>query len=1209
MMADGVISLDDRPAIAAINRANTGLDGHEKKVKEVMDRTGKVYQMAGDQLVRVTDNSRNSLDRLLSSMQKQADLAGKSGVERMIAQRDQLINKWGQEQRAVEAITKAYDKMIAAEQGGGGSKWQGFADGVKNFIQNPLQAAGSAVGGLIEKMGPMGTVVSAGVATFTAFAAAGWEAAKSLASYGLEIKNVELRTGFTTKEVGQFGFAARMAGQDASIFERMMKGLSQASDEQSKEGEKARATLKGMGVDLRSATGDMKPTSQILLEISAGLGKLPEGVQRDAAAMDLFKRVGLEAIPVINGLNENIKRAKELGLGATDEDLKRWEKYHQNVTEAEALWERFVRRIKEPLAAVVTFFLRDEQGHQYTMEDLAKRGVNLGKYAPRTRAQDLAAAKAAGFGNPEAEQWERNINQSAMMSYLDKVDARQKGDAAVRAFQASQGLSGQLKKAEDALAAMAKPELGVSSAKDVGAYEAADRRVTSLKNQIEVAKQGVEQLKQFRTQAAEFEKKGDESELGAIGKIYYQRDLLIKQAEHLKGVEADVAGIRKSADEQASVVFKKDWAKFEEYAQAQQNEQSRKMIGMMGPSKEQLKEWAEGFAAQEQIDSINLQSRKDTINRQAGQAQKMVGFSGMTGMDGVRATYQIRIDLAKELASVEAERILKETNGAQQLVEGARAVKALDKEIAEAQEEAAMKQLEIQKQQMDMLKRETEGLWHTLLTKPQNFPKQLGSTIHEEVIKPVAEGMSAVTATVLKPIIYGQDGQGGLSAVFKGAFGGKQDPMKMATDMNTAVTAQNSAALATLTAVLAGAMGMASPAIAAPAGIGGISLPSISAPAVSGSTASTVAFGGGASSGSSFTDLTRGLNPVSMVFGGGTGTSAEMPTLNHAAGGGGFNPLQLILGGGRQQGGVAASGGGTAAGGIAGMLKNIKGTNWGGFNRAPSDWAQDPDGTYSQRGGGQITGVNGVAGAAMGAGGMMLAQQGLLGSSRGTWGGVAMGTAGGASIGYQQGGALGAAIGGAAGFMIGIGEKIAGVETPENEAKRLVKSLYFVNIDTAMAKQIVDLAKQKYAGHVSIAVRDPDVRKMLELYAQGTGQKMPLSATTPVGGSLAEQNGRLYQQASFVNGVATTFQSALPVMGNLGANNNYPTPGGPNTGPGMGPISLSLSVGGSDAASFLTGQVVTPTYVADASMAAQNASYGRVQASANTQVPGLITGT
>jgi hypothetical protein len=31
MMTDGVISLDDRPAIEAVGRANTALDGHERR--------------------------------------------------------------------------------------------------------------------------------------------------------------------------------------------------------------------------------------------------------------------------------------------------------------------------------------------------------------------------------------------------------------------------------------------------------------------------------------------------------------------------------------------------------------------------------------------------------------------------------------------------------------------------------------------------------------------------------------------------------------------------------------------------------------------------------------------------------------------------------------------------------------------------------------------------------------------------------------------------------------------------------------------------------------------------------------------------------------------------------------------------------------------------------------------------------------------------
>lgn len=470
--------------------------------------------------------------------------------------------------------------------------------------------------------------------------------------------------------------------------------------------------------------------------------------------------------------------------------------------------------------------------------------------------------------------------------------------------------------------------------------------------------------------------------------------------------------------------------------------------------------------------------------------------------------------------------------------------------------------------------------------------------------------MSAVTANVLKPIIYGADGESGVAGFFKRAFGGgQQDPMKVATNLNTDATVQNSTKLAVLTALLSSITGVAAPAIAAPAGIGGVSLPAISAPAVSGGGGS--AAGGftrapwSSGGGSSWASLAS--YPMSVAMGGGAAggggvtTSAEVPTLSHTASSGpGF--LGKILGGGQQGGGPLP--------GISGILKGWKGINWGGFTRTPGSnvVGYGPDGTphddmgnpVKDNGDGRITGVNGALGAAMGAGGMMLAQQGLVGSSRGTWGGVAMGTAGGASIGYQQGGALGAAIGGGAGLLIGLGEKIAGVETPENEAKRLVKQLYSVNIDTAMAKQIVSIAQQKYAGHVSVAVRDPDVRKMLELYAQGTGQKMPLSATTPVGGSLAEQNGRLYQQASYVNGVATTFQSSLPVLGGLGGGNNYPTPGGPNTTPGMGGTNISLNI---------NGQPITPEFVTDQAMAAQGSSYNRTQQAANMQVPGLMVGT
>ena len=240
--------------------------------------------------------------------------------------------------------------------------------------------------------------------------------------------------------------------------------------------------------------------------------------------------------------------------------------------------------------------------------------------------------------------------------------------------------------------------------------------------------------------------------------------------------------------------------------------------------------------------------------------------------------------------------------------------------------------------------------------------------------------------------------------------------------------------------------------------------------------------------------------------------------------------------------------------------------------------------------------------------GMPLAMSGLTGNRRGTWGGIAESTTGGALAGAGIGTmitpgigtAIGAGVGAAAGFITGGLEKALGIVSPETKAKQQVKSLYNISINDGMAKQIADLAQSKYGGNVSIAVRDPETRKMLMLYAQSTGQKFPLSAGTPQAGYLAESGGNLYQQASYVNGVATTFQSSLPVLGGLGAGNYYPNANGPNTSGGAGGTSIALNI---------NGQPITPEFVMDSSLSAQGSSYGRVQSAANLNVPGLMTGT
>ena len=199
-----------------VDKANAGLDSFEKKAES---SHGKV--------IRISDQTRTSVQRLIASLEKQAETYGKSGVDRLITQRDQLLQRYNHEPQAIDAITRSYEKMIAMEEKAArealavkaakeaeealrkqSEAITSFGDRVSQFMENPLQGAKGAISSVLTTLGPFGIAVTAGAAVLGTIAASAFEAAKSLGEYGTRVKDAELRTGLTAKEVGQFGFAA-----------------------------------------------------------------------------------------------------------------------------------------------------------------------------------------------------------------------------------------------------------------------------------------------------------------------------------------------------------------------------------------------------------------------------------------------------------------------------------------------------------------------------------------------------------------------------------------------------------------------------------------------------------------------------------------------------------------------------------------------------------------------------------------------------------------------------------------------------------------------------------------------------------------------------------------------------------------------------------------------------------------------------------------
>jgi hypothetical protein len=259
----------------------------------------------------------------------------------------------------IDKMAAAIDKQSAALDGLGKKAtainshpgFGGFADKIKQGISDPLGAAESSIVSALTAMGPMGAAV-AGIGTVLGtLAFAGFKAAESLAAYGQQIENTGLRTGLTTKEIAQFGFAARLVDQDLGVFERTMRGLTAALTDNSAAGAKARDALNSLGVSPRQLNGELKPTGQLLTELSAALGAIPNAIERNKVGMEIFKKAWVEIAPAILKLNEGVKVANREGFwGPSDAQLKQYDKYDEKTTVALQKYDQLIRKAKEWLA-------------------------------------------------------------------------------------------------------------------------------------------------------------------------------------------------------------------------------------------------------------------------------------------------------------------------------------------------------------------------------------------------------------------------------------------------------------------------------------------------------------------------------------------------------------------------------------------------------------------------------------------------------------------------------------------------------------------------------------------------------------------------------------------------------------------------------------------------------------------------------------------
>lgn len=255
-----------------------------------------------------------------------------------------------EQDRAFKQATVAAEKATKESE----QRFREFASNVKGAIQNPFNAAGEAVEGMLLKLGPTGAIAIGAAAGLGIAAKAAFDLSAATGSLAEEHLNLSERTGLSVKEVGTFSGAAQIAGVNIGAIVASMRTFSQALSENSAEGKKGKQALQELGVEALDVQGHIRPMGDLWLDIADAISKIENPAERARLAMALFGRGGLELMPLLRGnFRELTKEVEALGYAFTEDGAKKAAAYDDALGKLELKWQSLKRALGEKIIGII----------------------------------------------------------------------------------------------------------------------------------------------------------------------------------------------------------------------------------------------------------------------------------------------------------------------------------------------------------------------------------------------------------------------------------------------------------------------------------------------------------------------------------------------------------------------------------------------------------------------------------------------------------------------------------------------------------------------------------------------------------------------------------------------------------------------------------------------------------------------------------------
>jgi hypothetical protein len=212
-----------------------------------------------------------------------------------------------------------------------------FGEGIKNFIEHPLESAGSAVKGIISELGPMGIVAVGAAGGIALLSKEVYDLVNEEGQAARQTQNFATTLGVSFEEAKKLGEMAKIVDVNIGGLSRAAFKLAEAlQNPTGKEGEE----LKKLGVTATEA-------GPALIQVLEKLSEITNATDRMAAARVILGRAAVSMAPLIQDYDKLSTAVEELGGHLSGDAVKGLLDTREHINELGIAWDH----LKEQTAA------------------------------------------------------------------------------------------------------------------------------------------------------------------------------------------------------------------------------------------------------------------------------------------------------------------------------------------------------------------------------------------------------------------------------------------------------------------------------------------------------------------------------------------------------------------------------------------------------------------------------------------------------------------------------------------------------------------------------------------------------------------------------------------------------------------------------------------------------------------------------------------